>query len=127
MKFGSWYPLAEVARNAPAGPGVFQVRVAEGLVDYPRGRSAMIHYEAAVDVRAAAADFAAHHRGAPWWCRHTIEPETLVPDEAEALAARLLRDFTTRFGRRPTIPAVSASPEERGSAPSAPRGANKQK
>jgi hypothetical protein len=104
MKFGAWYPLAEAARNAPAGPGVFQVRVAEGLVDYPRGKSAMIHYEAALDVRAAAADFASRHVGAPWWCRHTIEPEALAPADAEALAARLLRDFTTRFGRAPAIP-----------------------
>jgi hypothetical protein len=104
MKFGSWYPLADVARNAPEAPGVFQVRVAEGLVDYPRGKSAMIHYEAALDVRAAAAEFAAHYPGAPWWCRHTIEPEALAPEEAAALAERLLRDFTTRFGRRPMIP-----------------------
>lgn len=104
MRFGSWYPLAEAARNAPEAPGVFQVRVAEGLVDYPRGKSAMIHYAAALDVRAAAADFAAHHPDAPWWCRHTIEPEALAADEAEALAARLLRDFTARFGCAPGIP-----------------------
>lgn len=107
MKFGSWYPLAEAALCAPAAPGVFQVRVAEGLVEYPRGKSAMIHYEAALDVRAAAANFAAAHPGAPWWCRHTIEPASLAPADADALAAKLLRDFAVRFGTPPAIPALS--------------------
>lgn len=104
MRFGSWYPLSDAAQIAPAAPGVFQVRVAEGLVDYPRGKSAMIHYEAALDVRAAATRFAAAHPGAPWWCRHTIEPEALAPADAEALAAKLLREFTVRFGTAPAIP-----------------------
>ena len=104
MKFGSWYPLSDAAQCAPPAPGVFQVRVAEGLVDYPCGKSAMIHYQAALDVRAAAADFAAAHPGVPWWCRHTIEPDSLAPTDAEALAARLLRDFTARFGTAPTLP-----------------------
>lgn len=104
MKFGSWYPLAEAGDNAPPAPGVLQVRVADGLVDYPRGKSAMIHYEAALDVRATATRLAAAHPGAPWWCRHTVEPAALAPAEAEALAAKLLRDFTARFGREPSFP-----------------------
>jgi hypothetical protein len=109
VKFGPWYPLADAERHAPTAPGVFQVRVADGLVDYPRGKSAMIHYAAALDVRAAAGDFAASYPGAPWWCRHTIEPEALAPVDAEALAAKLLRDFSVRFGAVPTIPSASAS------------------
>jgi len=104
VKFGRWYPLADAARLAPGGPGVFQVRVAEGLVDYPRGKSAMVHYEAAGDVRAAAAPFAAAHPGQPWWCRHTTEPEILAAPEAAALVARLVRDFEVRFGREPSLP-----------------------
>ena len=109
MKFGSWYPLAEAAQLAPAAPGVFQVRVAEGLVEYPRGKSAMIHYGFAEDVRAAAAAFAAAHPGVAWWCRHTIEPEALAPEDAQALAAKLLRDFTVRFGTPPSLPSASLS------------------
>ncbi len=104
MKFGSWYPLADAAHHAVAAPGVFQVRVATGLVDYPRGKSAMVHYGAAADVRAAAAAFAARHRDAPWWCRHTIEPDALAAAEATALFDRLVRDFTARFGCPPRVP-----------------------
>lgn len=109
VKFGSWYPLSDAAQCAPPAPGVFQVRVAEGLVDYPRGKSAMIHYEAALDVRVAASGFAATHAGAPWWCRHTIEPEALAPADAEALAAKLLRDFTVRFGTPPAVPSARST------------------
>lgn len=104
MKFGRWYPLADAAQLAPGAPGVFQVRIAEGLIDYPRGKSAMIHYAAADDVRAAATAFAAAHPGAPWWCRHTVEPEALAATTAVALAERLVRDFTTRFGQAPAVP-----------------------
>ena len=104
MKFGRWYPLADAARLAPVGPGVFQVRVADGLVDYPRGKSAMVHYQGAEDVRAAAAAFAARHPGSPWWCRHIIEPEALGPAAAAELAERLLREFATRFGHPPAPP-----------------------
>lgn len=104
VKFGRWYPLADAARLAPRGPGVFQVRVAEGLVDYPRGKSAMVHYQAADDVRTAAAAFAAAHPDQLLWFRHTIEPEILAAADATALAARLVRDFAVRFGREPSLP-----------------------
>ena len=104
MKFGRWYPLTEAAAHAPAGPGVFQIRVAEGLLDYPRGKSAMLHYQAADDVRAAALAFAARHGDRGWLCRHTIELSETEAAGAAALAARLLRDFEARFGTAPTLP-----------------------
>ena len=107
MRFGPWYPLAEAATHAVAGPGVLQVRVATGLGDYPRGKSAMIHYQAAADVRAAAVALAAHHPAAAvaaWWCRHTIEPVDLDDATATALAASLVEAFMRRFGQAPRWP-----------------------
>lgn len=47
MHFTSWRPLVrdEVAQHAPEGPAAVQVRVEEGLLDYPSGRSsAMVCY-----------------------------------------------------------------------------------
>src|SRR4051812_17051909 len=101
MRFCPWYPLDEAAAHAPAARGVFQVRVADGLCDYPTGKSAMIHYEAADDVRAAAAAFAAGHPDRALLCRHTIEIEG---DDLAAFHARLLRDFRARFGVGPELP-----------------------
>ena len=52
--FSSWRPLTAFA-EAPQGPGVFQIKVVDHLIDYPRGRSAMVFYGSAVEVRAALA------------------------------------------------------------------------
>ena len=104
MRFCPWYPLAEAGAQAPASAGVFQVRVADGLVDYPSGKSAMIHYEAATDLRAATAAFGAAWPDRPWLCRHTIE---MTPEEtagADAFFAKLLREFVARFGAAPRLP-----------------------
>lgn len=102
MEFGRWYALAEAGSLAPAGPGVFQLRVRTGLVDYPRGRSAMVHYGAADDVRAAVRALADERGAVDWLCRHLQEP--VSADEAHALAERLTAAFAARFGRPPTPP-----------------------
>ena len=107
MKFGRWYPLAEVALHAPAGPGVFQIRSAEQLFDYPRGKSAMLHYEAARDVRAAAIAFASDYPSRAWLCRHTIEMTEADAASSDTFAAHLVRDFVTRFGQPPTKPSAA--------------------
>lgn len=98
MQFCPWYPLDGGAARAPAGPGVFQVR-APDLLDYPRGKTAMVHYELADDVRAAVAAFADAHAGRGWLCRHL---EEVAHDAIADLYARLLRDFRARFGCEPT-------------------------
>ncbi len=102
VQFGRWYPLALAADHAPAGPGVFQVRTRLGLVEYPRGKSAMVHYGAAADVRAAADALARAHPAADLLCRHLIDLDD--DDAATTIAHKLVRDFTARFGRAPGVP-----------------------
>ena len=101
MKFCPWYPLDDGAAHAAAGAGVFQVR-APDLLDYPSGKTAMVHYQLARDVRAEVAAFAAAHRGRGWSCRHTIEMSPADVDEIAAFFARLVREFRVRFGCEPT-------------------------
>lgn len=102
MRFTRWYPLSEAANNAPVAPGVIQVRLAAGLLDYPRGKSAMVYYAVADDIRAAAMRFAAGYRGALLWCRH-LDPEGEVLDFTE-VHAKLVREFVHRFGTPPSLP-----------------------
>ena len=102
MRFCPWYPLADVAAHAPATEGVLQLRLADGVLDYPRGKSAMVHYEHASDVRAAAAAFAATYAGPALVCRH-LDPEGEAVDLA-AFHAKVLGEFVTRFGKRPAPP-----------------------
>lgn len=103
MKFGAWHRLEESAERLPARAGVLQVRLERGLVRYPRGKSAMIRYAGADDVRRLAAELAAAHPGAPWLCRAS-EGECADP---AAAAARLVAEFDERFGSGPLIPGAS--------------------
>jgi hypothetical protein len=99
VNFCPWYPLRGAGAHAPAGPGVFQVRVARGLLAYPRGKSAMIHYGWGQDVRAAAEAFAAAYPGVDWLCRHAVGV-----DGVEAAFGVLVGMFVQRFGAAPRLP-----------------------
>lgn len=105
MSFGRWYPLEEAAANAPAGPGVLQVRLARGLIDYPTGKSAMIHYAAADDLRQASAELARAHPGREWLCRFADSaPGTGAARGADAMLTELVTSFRRRFGAPPGLP-----------------------
>ena len=101
MQFGPWYPLAEAGDRAPAAEGMLQLKIAHGLIDYPRGKSAMVHYAHATDVRAAALALAAAHAGEDLLCRHLIEIEA-APDVA-GIWAPLPATFVDRFGAPPSF------------------------
>lgn len=104
MRFGPWYPLASAADHAPAAPGILQLRLATGLIEYPRGKSAMVHYAHSPDVRAAALALGAVHAAtaAGLVCRHLIE----FPDATDlgTFYAKLRDEFVRRFGTPPAVP-----------------------
>jgi hypothetical protein len=112
VRFCPWYPLAEAAAHAPAAEGVLQLRLAEGLIDYPSGKSAMVHYEHAPDVRAAATQLAQRYRDRALLCRHL----EIAPGEAVDLAAfhaKVRDEFVRRFGSPPSFaPCISSSPKK---------------
>ena len=78
------------------------MRLADGVLDYPRGKSAMVHYAHAPDVRAAALAFATDYQGPPLVCRH-LDPEG-EPVDLAAFHAKVLREFVNRFGTSPAPP-----------------------
>jgi hypothetical protein len=69
------------------------------LLDYPRGKSAMVHYAHAADVRTAAQAWAAAHGTAGIVCRHLIETDGTT--DLAAFCAKLADDFVRRFGTAP--------------------------
>lgn len=109
LRFDRWIPLAAAAEHMPDRPGVFQLRLERGLVDYPRGRSAMVGYGASASLKRAIAAVAADHGHAPWLCRCTRDP---VDDPAAALA-RLVDDFRERFGDEPRPPREDSRDDRR--------------
>ena len=104
VRFGTWYPLEEASAHAPAQPGVFQIRIDSGLIQYPKGKSAMIHYAAADNLRAAATAFADAHAGSNWLCRHTIKLSADSAQDLQPLCARLVDRFSRSFGSPPRLP-----------------------
>jgi len=79
-----------------------------GLLDYPRGKSAMVHYGHARDVRAAAAAWAAAQGADGLLCRHLIEVDAAT--ELAAMYAKLSDDFVRRFGTSPQLLSAPARP-----------------
>lgn len=105
--FSEWHPLEAGATLAamPPLPGVIQVRRARGLERHPRGKSAMVLYAPAGDVRAwleahrekvAEEAAAAGVPGALWIRSRTVA-------EPEAVCGELLDRFVARFGAPPTL------------------------
>jgi hypothetical protein len=98
MRFTSWYPAEQIAERAPADAGVFQVR-AEQLREYPTGRSAMVHYGCADDLRETMLAWARTHGFAGARYRHA---DALARPAKDALAI-LLERFESRFGSPPSL------------------------
>jgi hypothetical protein len=109
MRFCPWYPLAEARDRAPTGEGVLQLRLASGLLDYPRGKSAMVHYAHAANVAEAIEAWAAAHGAAAEGgpdrpaivCRHLIESEPTT--DLAQFCAKLSDEFVRRFGALPGL------------------------
>jgi hypothetical protein len=103
MRFCPWYSLADAAAHAPAGEGVLQIRIADGLIDYPRGKSAMVWYAHALDVRAAAVALGAGRDARALLCRH-VEIEGGEAVDLAAFHAKVMGEFVRRFGAPPRFP-----------------------
>jgi hypothetical protein len=101
VRFGLWYPLGEAGDHAPVSEGVLQLRLASGLIDYPRGKSAMVWYAHAPDTRAAALALAATHDRGDLVCRHLIEIDPTT--DLAVFCAKLREDFVRRFGAVPAL------------------------
>ena len=105
MRFGRWHRLDQAAAAAPPGPGVFQLKIARGLIDYPTGKSAMIRYGAARDLPAAVGEIARANPGREWMCRFSEEMSAREAADPDAIVAELEAAFRRRFGAPPGPPA----------------------
>ena len=109
LTLGRWFPYTEAIEYMPEEPGVFQIRREQGLVDFPRGKSAMLRYGASErSLRRVFAELLGEPgpeavpqtidgeaRVESWLVRWATSP---VPHEH---CARLLASFTERFGAPP--------------------------
>lgn len=107
MQFTSWQPLTREGLNehAPRGPAAVQVRVEEGLVDYPSGRSsAMVcYFYASDDAHARLEELFEDELDDPGARGHGPLLFRYIEGEDLALThlKKLLHKFHTRFGAMP--------------------------
>jgi hypothetical protein len=110
--FSSWHPLTRetVAHHAPDSPCVLQVRVAKGVLDYPRGRSAMILYTYAERTTSEALEVQLGDELDEPGARGfgPLRVRWLVPRPGDSESCRqhlgaLLDRFEARFGARPRL------------------------
>ena len=107
MRFGPWYPLHLVPVATPLpdpGPAVVQVRLARGLVDYPTGKSAMVHYAYVDELATGLAQLGQRAWGRPVWWRITEEMTAADRQGLPAYLERILAEFQRRFGAVPGLP-----------------------
>jgi hypothetical protein len=93
MTFGRWQPLAEAEAH---GAGVLQARLAQGLHQYPRGKSAMVYYDADEDLGRALGRLRAIGAG-----RDQVWTRTAACADPTGELLRLVDRFTRQFGAPP--------------------------
>lgn len=103
--FVHWYPLAESDLHAPAEAGVYQLRVPEGLRSYPTGRSAMVHYGSATNLREGIQVLRAALPRSDFLCRHQSSATPAV------LLEFVRSQFIRRFGCAPTWSEAEIDPQ----------------
>jgi hypothetical protein len=101
--FVHWYALRDAGEHAPAGPGVFQIKIPKGLRSYPRGQSAMVHYASAQNLRQAIVRLARDHDELDFLCRHQSSEDPAV------LLHFVQTQFERRFGTAPNWPTATES------------------
>ena len=86
MRFSDWLTFEEFAEQVPKEPGLFQIKMREGLLSYPRGKSAMFYYGYSEDLNYGLLKFS----------RDILPPLKM---KAETLFARWMaaEDFEIRF------------------------------
>ena len=95
--FCPWYPLSDAALHAPRSPGVFQLRLPEGLLEYPLGKSAMVHYEGARCLFSSILQYLENNPN-NLLCRHLVIDGDSDP---QGMYESVLERFTRRFGAAP--------------------------
>lgn len=103
-QFSSWYPLTEEGiQHAPEAEAAIQIKVADGLVDYETGKSAMVCYFFAADRadRALAERFSDEVESPGARGLGELKFRILEGEQLQDTLADLLFKFVRNFGEPP--------------------------
>ncbi len=100
MRYGNWIEAGSKELTIPKEAGLFQLRVAQCLLKYPKGRSAMFYYGYATNLQTGILQF--EQNILPQL--QTTSPLLLrwmVTDNTEAVFKKQMHRFQTKFGSLP--------------------------
>ncbi len=86
MRFSEWKSLETISTMAPNDGGLFQIKVREGLLNYPTGKSAMFYYGFAINLNRGLLKF-----------QNEILPLLEISTDALVIRWMSAADFETRF------------------------------
>ena len=98
-RFSLWFPIDEQA-DSPPGAVVIQIKVADRLLTYPAGRSAMVWYGSGLSSEILAVVAPRLRAALPG---ERLLWRYLEDDAADVECARHLRRFKDRFGAQPRL------------------------
>ena len=99
--FTDWESPAVAASAAPRRPGLFQVRVRDGMVDYPRGRSQLIIFCRADELAGGILAFRKQILSKWEQTEEQVLVRWLHDEESISRHEAVLRDFESEFGSAP--------------------------
>ncbi|MFQ5604993.1 MAG: hypothetical protein ACE5HS_17125 [bacterium] len=101
MRYSDWTTLANTETEAPAQNGLFQIKVKDGLVNYPRGKSAMFYYGFAENLSQGLQNFRSRILPLLEVNESVLLIRWLATENTEAQFQNYLNSFFNNFGALP--------------------------
>src|SRR3990172_6338055 len=101
MKFCDWLSFNNIQTESPDQPGVFQVKIKKGLIDYPTGKSAMFYYGYTNNLNKGLAQFCTEILPVLNIDSDLIVMRWLVVSDTETQFKKYMDLFLTKFGSLP--------------------------
>ena len=101
MRYSDWIAFDQIEEGAPTEPGLFQVRIREGLINYPRGQSAMFYYGYAGNLERGLIKFRENILPLLEVNEEVLFVRWMPAEDTEACFQNYLNYFLTNFGSMP--------------------------
>ena len=101
MRFTDWIFLDEIEESVPIDPGLFQIKIREGLLAYPTGKSAMFYYGYSEDLNYGLVKFRQEILPQLKMQQDILLARWMETENFESQIQRYLHFFQSNFGSLP--------------------------
>lgn len=101
MRFSEWKSLETISADAPHDAGLFQIKIREGLLNYPNGKSAMFYYGFAQNLNRGLLKFLSEILPLLEVNTDALFIRWMPASDSDARFQNLLNSFVANFGALP--------------------------